>query len=236
MPKKEIIKLSSLKQGGDKPGTGQFLGQHYKETNTDQWPEIFVSSYMRPMQTLRGILHGMDGAIVGKPKLREDIRLIEKFFGATNFLEHPDLVPGLDLDFAKNLQRLSKAVHEKDPFVTPNLLGESSKNTMNNVDHFKHTIQTDIKEGKKDFLCVNHGAIIQGFVMSWFHLPMSAKHKIDNPNNGDVIAIEGTPKNWTVRKIYDGKEMRPVNEPVIGHIKLLDVDDLPPLPGFLLEK
>ncbi|MCD8566488.1 MAG: phosphoglycerate mutase family protein [Alphaproteobacteria bacterium] len=208
---------------------GQFLGRYYPETGTQEWPVVYISSYKRPKQTLSAALHGMNGALPGRPKLYEDPRLIEKFFGATNHIHNPEGI--IDPDFAAHMKLLAKKVYEKDPFATRNLLGESTKDTLMAVKSFLDgTFARDAQEGKDDFLFIVHGAVIQAFLMTWAHLPMHSKNQIQNPGNCDVICIEGQPKNWTITKIYDGEAMKAVNLPVIDHIKPFSVDDLPPVP------
>jgi len=125
----------------------------------------------------------------------------------------------------------TEAVYAKDPFTARNLFGDSSKDALTTMKGFiDGTLSRDVSEGKHDFMFVMHGATIQAFLMSWAHLPMLAKSKLKNPGNLDIISIEGTPKNWEIRKIYDGQRMQPVNEAVVDHIKLLTVDTLPPIP------
>jgi len=179
---------------------GGFLKSYFPKTDTVDWPTLYLSSYQRTQETLRGILHGIDGAIEGSPKIYEETKL-------------------------------SKAVYAKDPFTARNLFGDSSKDALTTMKGFiDGTLSRDVSEGKHDFMFVMHGATIQAFLMSWAHLPMLAKSKLKNPGNLDIISIEGTPKNWEIRKIYDGQRMQPVNEAVVDHIKLLTVDTLPPIP------
>ena len=208
---------------------GGFLKSYFPKTDTVDWPTLYLSSYQRTQETLRGILHGIDGAIEGSPKIYEDPRLIEKFFGATNHINNPEGI--VDPHFASEMTKLSKAVYAKDPFTARNLFGDSSKDALTTMKGFiDGTLSRDVSEGKHDFMFVMHGATIQAFLMSWAHLPMLAKSKLKNPGNLDIISIEGTPKNWKIRKIYDGQRMQPVNEAVVDHIKLLTVDTLPPIP------
>jgi 2,3-bisphosphoglycerate-dependent phosphoglycerate mutase len=241
------IKKGDHAVGGTKLGwqqaikAGKFLGPYLRKLGIKDWSEIttYISSYQRPKDTLTGVLHGMDGALAGMPKLYEDPRLIEKFFGATNHINHPELVMDpSDPRFPEfkeqcdALKLLSSEVYAKDPFASRNLLGESTKDTLLNVKSFLDgTFMRDRAEGKKNFLFVTHGAVIQALLKSWKHLKMDAK--VPNPGNCDIICIEGTPKNWTVRRIYNGEKMIAVDEPFIDHLEPFNVDDLPPVPDGL---
>ncbi|MCI5060879.1 MAG: histidine phosphatase family protein [Alphaproteobacteria bacterium] len=210
---------------------GKFLERYYKDTQTSKWPEIFLSSYQRPQETFRGIYQSVKNIFTGQksPRLKEDVRLIEKFFGAASQLEFGN--SGMPLQTKAGLQKLSKATHKNDPFSSAHLFGESSLATQVRVKSFiDGTLSRDIGEGKDDFLIVSHGAVIQAFIMAWAHLPMRAKAQLGNPNNCDIIEITGEPKNWKITKIYDGEAMKPVNINLLEGIQYLDVDTLPELP------
>ncbi|MAZ75991.1 MAG: hypothetical protein CMH31_01665 [Micavibrio sp.] len=208
---------------------GEFLADYYKNTQTVQWPSIFVSSYLRPQQTFRGVYEGIRDNFIGEPKLKEDVRLIEKFFGAASHLAFAD--DKVDPDVKRALEVLSKRTYLNDAFSASHLFGESTLNTFVRAKQFiEGTLARDIEEGQDDFLIMTHGAVIQAFIMAWAHLPMASKGKLGNPNNCDVIVIEGEPKNWTIRKVYDGEAMKPVDIDLVASIDHLSVQTLPPLP------
>ncbi len=210
-------------------GAGNFLKDVYK--GAVGWPVVYISSYQRTKETFRGLYEGIKGNFPQEPKLYEDPRLIEKFFGAASHLHHPaeNLSDEEKLIYSTILD-LSKKVNHVDPFTSSHLFGNSTKDTLTSVKNFLDgTFKRDCDEGKKDFLFVTHGAVIQAFLMSWAHLPMDAKNKVGNPHNCDVISIEGTPKNWTIRKIYDGEKFEAVDIEILKNIKPFSIDDLPPL-------
>ena len=210
-------------------GSGNFLSDYYTEQGVSEWPTIFVSPYERTLQTFRGIYEGLKNTFKGEPKLKEEVRLIEKFFGAASHLAFAD--ENYDPAFIAALERLSKDTYANDPTSTAHLFGESTLATMVRVKGFiDGTLSRDLDEGQKEFLIVTHGAVIQAFIMAWMHLPMRAKAELGNPNNGDIIAIEGEPKNWRVTKLYDGEKGERVNIDLTQHIKRLSVDRLPPVP------
>ena len=233
-------------------GTSNFLTQYYQDTNTTAWPTIFLSSYRRPQDTFSAIFHGandngLKSIFRGKPKLNEEYRLSEKFFGAASALAHPEELFNVGdwtseekknfLDNVNAIKRLSNATYKNDPFVAPHILGEATLATCDRVKGFSDgTLHRDVLEGKNDFLIVSHGAIVQAEVMNWFHIPMRAKRELGTPGNGDVIAIEGGDKNWTAIKIYDGEAMKPCNINLIENINYLTVDTLPEIPNHILSQ
>lgn len=213
---------------------GEFLKDFYASHNTTEWPHVFLSPYIRTRETFSGLLRGLQGFRTDLPKIREDSRLVEKFFGAASaleYLEHKDIPPELK----KALQALSHSVYKKDPFTARGLFGDSTKDIVGNVKSFMDgTLDRDVKMGSQDFLIVTHGAVIQAFLMAWMHLRIEDKNKIGNPNNCDIIEIEGESKNWTVRRIYNGKDMVAVNDHWLDDIRPFSVEDLPPFPEHLL--
>ena len=215
-------------------GAGRFLGQFYADTGTGKWPVVYLSSYLRPKQTFRGIFEGVKGQLGAEPKLYEDPRLIEKFFGAASHLYHPpEGLSAEDKIVREALLLLSKSTYENDPFTAKNLFGDSTKDTFVAVKSFLDgTFARDRHEGKDDFLIVCHGAVIQAFLMSWAHLPIASKNRLGNPGNCDIIKIEGSPKNWTFTQIYDGEEMQAVEREALKDIKPFSIQDLPPAPNF----
>ncbi len=212
---------------------GQFLKSYYTATDTAEWPMVFLSPYQRTQETLAGIHFGMEGTFLGEPaKLYEDPRLVEKFFGAASAMAFPP--EGCDARVIETLRLLSDAVYKGDRLSAANLFGESTKSTQGFVKSFiDGTLYRDIQSGKRDFLFVTHGAVIQAFIANWVHAQMRHKDLIGNPNNCDVIEITGTPKNWAVTKIYDGKKMKPANRNMVEGIRRMTVTDLPPVPDFI---
>jgi broad specificity phosphatase PhoE len=213
---------------------GQFLKSFYTTHGIPSWPHIFLSPYTRTRETMSGLLKGMDGFRNDLPKIREDSRLVEKFFGAASaleFLEHPDVTP----EISKALQTLFHTVYKNDPFTTRGLFGDSFKDIVGNTKSFMDgTLDRDVKMGSSNFLIVTHGAVIQAFLMSWLHIRIEDKNKIGNPNNCDVIEISGESKNWSVKRIYNGKNKTPVNDCWLDDVRPFSVEDLPNFPEQLL--
>jgi broad specificity phosphatase PhoE len=211
---------------------GQFLGKHYRETGTKKWPSVRISSYLRPKQTFSGMLAGMEGTFDHEPRLREDPRLIEKFFGAASLLEFPH--KDADLVTIATLKLLTEHTYKGDPFAAKNFLGESTKETVITIKNYMDgTLARDIESGENDFLFVAHGAVIQAFIMNWAHVQMRDKNKIGNPGNCDIIEISGTRKNWKITRIYDGEKFEPANRNIMENIKPFSYADLPPVPDFI---
>lgn len=223
-------------------GTGKFLKDFYNEHDVAGWPVIFHSPYQRTRETLAGIIHGMDGFFAGKPKLYEDWRLAEKFFGAASFLELPD--EEMSPQVIATLKRLSKLTYRNDPLSASNIFGESTKETRADVKGLiDGTLRRDIEGGKREFLFVVHGAVIQAFIMNWMHIRPEDKNNIGrlggfegNPHNGDVIELSGAKSQWRVKKIWDGEEGRRMDVDVLDGVKPFSFDDLPAVPDFLKQK
>ena len=217
--------------------SGDFLGDLYERTGTKEWPALYLSYHLRTQQSCRSVIKGIGDKLPGLPKLYGDPRLIEKFFGATNHIHNPDKIKGLDPEFAENMRILSNAVYEKDPYTTRNLFGDSSRDITTYVDQFIATLRRDMKEGKRDFLSITHGAVIQAILSRYARLPPDrAKQAIGNPNNGDVISIEGFPGNWEFKKIYDGPRGQATDINLLENVRPYNVDDLPEMPDHIKQK
>lgn len=87
---------------------GQFLAKRYDADQTQEWPRLYVSPYQRTQETLSGLLLGMDGCLPERPKVLEDVRLIERHFGALAALEQISLAQD-DLAFDPEANALAKA-------------------------------------------------------------------------------------------------------------------------------
>lgn len=209
---------------------GRFLNTHYSRTKTAVWPSIFVSSYLRTQQTLRGLLTGIGTSLFpGEPKLFEDPRLIEQNFGAvTNLAAHDD---PQTVHVTQTLSAIAREAYKKAPYSITPFLGEAPKTVVASAKSFiDGTLARDIAEGKDDILIVCHGAVIKAFLMAWFHLPMDAWKELKTPGNCDVYCIEGAPKAWSVKKIYDGASGTETDINPIAHINRLTVSRLPVRP------
>ena len=213
-------------------GTGIFLKKLYKDTGTKEWPRIFCSSYPRALQTLGGIHSQIPQDLFeGKLKIYEDVRLTEQCFGALAHLTYHDDEETKHI--AELLTEFSKQAKKAAPLSARLPFGESPKDIILHTKNFiDGTLKRDFDEGSEDLLIVCHGAVIKAFLMNWFHLPMNSWGELKLPSNGDVIAIEGGSKNWSVTKIYDGTTAKEVSENPIENISHICPDTLPQKPEF----
>lgn len=212
--------------------TGKFLSGHYRETAPTDWPMIHVSTHKRTLETLSGILHGMNGTFKDEPKIYPQSFLVEKFFGAASALHFPD--ENIPKDFQDNMLRLSQKVYGNDSYTAKHLFGESTKDTRIVAKLFMDgTLRRDMAQGKNDFLIVCHGAVIQAIIMNTLHARPEDKDKIGNPGNGDIIEISGAPKNLRVIKIWDGENAVPVHRNYRDGLPRFTTADLPPVPDFI---
>lgn len=212
---------------------GQFLNKYYTRKNIQTWPVLYSSSYRRTRQTLSGLHYGLNGLFQKNPKLLENPYLIEKFFGAMSALNYP--AEGMPRDFAEIMLILSNSVYKNDRFTTKPLFGESDKDLLLAVKTFiDGTLRRDMEEGNNEFLIVTHGAVIKAFVTNWAHL--QTDDTIATPGNCDIIAIEGNPKKWEIKKIYDGEKVIETNIDLLADKKPFVFQDLPPVPEFIRQE
>jgi broad specificity phosphatase PhoE len=221
---------------------GAFLRDYYQRTGTQRWPRMYISPYMRPKQTMSGAMAGgLSGLFPGDPKVREDLRLMEKHYGAQNvleFLEGDEQTKWL----AGMLRQIYDRTADVDPYTSRRLFGDSSKDTMMSVKSLiDGTLRNDmegipgVQEPCEDFILWVHGAVIKDFLMSWFHLPMAARDDVPSPGNCDVVVIEGSRGNWKpAMRIWDGENKKEDSRLILEGIKPFTVKDLPPLPEQFL--
>lgn len=238
-----VDELEYLKKGDCKVGltdlgwqqairAGEFLGNHYNDTSTNQWPYVFVSAYQRTKETLSGVFHGLDGTFTGDPDFHEDPRLIEAFYGAMGRKRNP--IGIVDPALAQELRNLAQHTYAVDKFTTRTLFGESKMDTYMRVrSFFEGTLAKKVEAGEDDFLIVAHGIVIQEALRFWGDLQTT--DKIGNPNNCDVIEIIGDePGKCSITKIYNGELMTPVHEAPVSHLKTFGLADLPAVPQHIL--
>ncbi len=216
---------------GQAIAAGQFLKNHFTERKTTQWPYFFLSAYQRTHETLSGILHGLDGtALDGEPIIHHDPRLIEQYYGAVEHLKESDGM--VDWRTAAQFNRLSLHVRKNDPFTARGLFGESRKDTYLAVQSFMEgALRHADQAGHDDIAIVAHGHVIVEFIRAMGALPMTAA--IANPENCDIIEARGNLGNWRLERIYDGKAMQPVSEPILNGNYQFKAKDLPAVPAHL---
>jgi broad specificity phosphatase PhoE len=213
---------------------GRFVKKYSQANGIEQWSPVFVSSFLRPQQTLSAIFKAAGrGLFPEKPY--EDPRLTEQSFG---FISYAASQKGF---FPKILSKLliafSRAVYADNPYSAKPLFGESPKEIAAHTKTFiDGTLQRDLAQGHENIMIVSHGAVMKAFLMSWFHLPMSAWQDLETPGNCDCYVIEGEPGNWRVRKIYDGETFEECDIDLIEHIKYPTWESLPPAPDALVPK
>jgi broad specificity phosphatase PhoE len=208
---------------------GRFLQGYMMGSGIKNWPLMFVSSYRRTKETLSGVVHGMKGYLtpLEGPDVREEPRLIEKFFGATLRLSKG--IGPVEWKTASQFWQMAHDIFRKDKFTTRNMLGDSRKDTFEAVCAFiEGPMAKAIADGEAEIVIVSHGAVGQEFIRKMMNLPMDAD--IPDLGNCDILEFEGEPGNWTMRKLYDGPAMRPSGDLFVGHIKPLTLSDLPPVP------
>ncbi|MFN3700846.1 MAG: histidine phosphatase family protein [Alphaproteobacteria bacterium] len=211
---------------------GEHLDSYYQDTQTAQWPYIFLSAYQRTHETLSGVLHGLGNArFPDTPIIHHDPRLIEQSYGAVPHLNKPDGI--LDWQTAAQFNRLSLAIRDKDPFTARPLMGESRKDAFLAVQSFMEGAmhRADLA-GHDDMVIVAHGHVIQEFLRAMHALPMTAD--ILKPGNCDIFESRGNLGHWTTRRIFDGEAMQPIHQPLFTGNHKFSVTNLPPVPERIL--
>lgn len=203
----------------------------FVEVRFNKWPLFYVSGYMRPKQTLSGAHSMFDNALPFSPREPyTDPRLAEQSFGGLNLLNEMAKEEGENAEFAKKLLTLSTAFKEKDPVKARALFGESYIDNIVAVKSFiDNSLQRDM-EDHDTIVIFCHGRVITSFLSIWFHVPFDQIKSVKNPGNCDVLEISGKPRNWQVRRLWDGENFREVDEDPIAHIKPITFDNLPPVP------
>ncbi len=214
---------------------GQFLRDYFKRESFNEWPLVWTSQHLRSQQTYSGILQGAGDFFKDqKPKWHVDPRLNEQNFGflaSINSIKNP-----IKRFLARTFAEFSRDLYLRDAFNNKTFLGEAPRETLQSVQHFLDgSFSRDLLEGRRDFLIVSHGAVMKAFIMNWFKLyGLDTWKELETPGNCDVYVIDGEPKNWKIRKVYDGESSRslldhPVNP--IENIKPPTAYGPPPLPS-----
>jgi 2,3-bisphosphoglycerate-dependent phosphoglycerate mutase len=224
---------------------GEFFAPYLLKAGHTTWPRLWSSSFLRPRQTLSGVLYGMEGHhnFPGVPQVFEDPNLIEQSYGwlpyGLDALSHQDLQVFPDervQEFSQMLQAFSKVVYGHTKFTAQPAMGESPLQMSLRMRDFMSTLWRDIHAGTKDHVIVTHGATIKALILRCFHLPMSAWDELATPGNADIFRIdqdEVTGRLLGIRKIFDGEAGVEVDLNPIAGIEPLGLDDLPPVPDFL---
>lgn len=206
---------------------GQFLQDYLAADGGGEEANFLVGEFMRHRQTYRGVWHGM--GMEGEPPKRFDSRLNEQSFGVLPYMI------GKEGDFETLSKEYSKQVWQGNAFSASAMHGESARFTHALVKSLMDgTLERDKENGQKRIVLVTSGRVIQTAVMNWFHLPSQSieSNELKNPENCDIIRIQGNDKNWEATRIYDGKNGQPSNENYIEGIEPLSV---PNVPDFILK-
>lgn len=208
---------------------GEFLHDYFNRTDTDKWPLVWTSQFLRAQQTWTGIKQGIGQLFNHQATWHIDPRLNEQSFGLLPYMDHFKESPNKAV--AEAAKEFSQILYKADAFNNKTFMGESPKETLESVQNFLDgSFWRDVQQGQDDFLIISHGAVMKAFVMNWFHLyDLDTWKDMPTPGNCDVWVIEGQPQNWSVQKIYDGEAAQnllehPINP--IAHIK--KPTDFPP--------
>ncbi len=190
---------------------------------------------LRSQQSFSGILQGI-GDHFGegtKPTWHIDPLFDEQSFGLMPYIQ--TIKNPAKRWLAKTFHGLAYRLYQNDAFSSKPFMGDSPMDVLHHVRTWMDgTFTRDVLEGEEDHVVVSHGAVMKAIVTHWFHLHgLDAWKELETPNNCDVWVIEGEDKNWTLRKVYDGVEMKNLldsTENPIAHMKRPNEFPPPELP------
>lgn len=222
---------------------GEFFAAYLMQHGYKDWPRLWASSFLRPRQTLSGVLHGMEGlhGLCGAPEVFEDPNLIEQSYGWLPYALHAqqgslDVFPDERVrEFSQHLQGVSKVFYGHTKFTAQPPFGESPLALTLRVRDFMSTLWRDLDAGVTEHAIVTHGAVIKALMLRTFHLPMAAWDELATPGNADIFRIDqdpGTGRLLGIRKIYDGEAGVAVDLDPLAGLRPAGLEDLPAVPEF----
>lgn len=215
---------------------GEFLKDYFNKTAIKKWPLVWTSQFLRSQQTWTGIKDGIGDLFNNKAIWHIDPRLNEQSFGLLPYMDQ--LKNSSNGDVAKAAQEFSKILYQADAFNNKTFMGESPKETLESVQNFLDgSFWRDVNDGQDDFLIISHGAVMKAFIMNYFHLyDLDTWKQLQTPGNCDVYVIEGKPKDWTVKKVYDGEKAQSLLDNPMNPIEgIMRPNQKPPPPIILPE-
>jgi len=214
---------------------GQFLTKYFEREGLKEWPLVWTSQHLRSQQTWTGIRQGIETFFGERsPTWQIDPCLNEQSFGYLASIPH--IKNPVKRFLARTFAGFSRQLYLKDVFNNKTFLGEAPRETLESVQNFLDgSFWRDVKEGREDFLIISHGAVMKAFLMNWFHLyDLDTWKELETPGNCDVYVIDGQPKNWKVRKIYDGEKTQSLLDNPVNPIEIIKPPTVfppPPLPS-----
>ena len=219
----------------------RFGGAHFvpylkDEFNIRSWSElkIYSSHCVRALQTLKENYNGASTILEGQPDFELDERLIEKFFGVTDRVIHSNKrFDFLRTKILKIIEELILDNYKVNPFHARNLMGDATAQSYKGkVDFVEQVLNPAIAQGNRRFLLMGHGNGHRCMIAVLAKAPIVQMDRIDEPCNGDIIEVRGRGRYCTVRKIFDGRSMKPANENLIAGVEYIAIDDVtsPPDP------
>ncbi|MGH1404029.1 MAG: phosphoglycerate mutase family protein [Alphaproteobacteria bacterium] len=215
----------------------EFMYGYCKGLGIDTVPHSWAGNYQRVNEGLEikiRTLHEIDPDFIDLDQVifRDDM-LTERHFGKLAYAHH------LINDVYKNdpvaQQRIrddlneSKIVYDGVSHSSRPEFGESHKDMSAFARHWGASLERKRQKGMNVHWVHGHGDVDKGIVSKQFHWhQLDIWDRIPNMNNCDVVLLKGREEDWSVQKIYDGKEMRATPENVIWRGKPERLRDLLP--------
>lgn len=179
----------ALKDYLDLPSLGNFLAPFKVH-------RMWVSPYLRTRQTADDIEAGMRAAVSSSYLVpidrREDIALCEQQFGLFDGIPDEELA----VRFPNEHAHYKKQEEFEGRFWARMPLGESRWDVAMRVHQCFGTWARDAERHDiRDLIVVSHGVTLRAITMRWLHLPY------------EWMDAEPNPKNCSIRRICDGKDM-----------------------------
>lgn len=157
---------------------------------------MWVSPYLRTRQTADGVEAGMRAATLPSYLLlmdrRENIALCEQQFGLFDGIPDEELA----VRFPNEHAHYKKQEEFEGRFWARMPLGESRWDVAMRVHQcFGTWVRDAERHDIRDLIVVSHGVTLRAITMRWLHLPY------------EWMDAEPNPKNCSIRRICDGKDM-----------------------------
>jgi broad specificity phosphatase PhoE len=196
-----------------------FMMMYFEREGIQKMPQIWAGDYLRVRQgmniKLQRIHEINPGFIDFKQIIHADDMLTERNFGDlayakylmdTVFKDNPVAQQAIIADMQKGA-----AVYKGVPHSARPAHGESKKDMGVFARAWRESLERDIEGGARVHWVMGHGDVDKAIIAKQFHWHgQDIWGRIPKIGNCDVIVIKGKNGDWTVQKVYDGEQMKPM--------------------------
>ena len=193
---------------------GEKIRKYYEDNAhlKDKKVRLWYSPFLRTEQTKASLAKGLGEGLIENRNAKkepgwEDDRLIEQDFGMFSpihsreeqFEEYPIE--------AKRFYKIMEGKDKKGKYWAKAPGGENRSNVCVRTGDFIRTMMDDVREGQEDAVVVTHGVTMRAFEKRFMHRDIDWFESEPNPDNCDVVLIEGDKKQgYKVTKMFKGLE------------------------------